>query len=210
MNKIKKKEIKAGGKEPLTAVEENAIVNKIRKNHFLDILKLLARHGYYVYSKNKEGEPTFCPSEKCMIKLMSNILDIHKKDGYLNEMYVDDNIREMTQKGFLAFQDTAVRCFPNIIFPSVWFGGYPKKYWADIQMITIAFLLNASLSDNDENGFLSQIKGFFENRFYKDREVLLDWHMNIRGLPKTQAFTLVAEELGKSASYVRDHYNEKH
>ena len=202
---MKEKTMKEKNKQIKEADDTLIIVNKIYHNQPIDILKLLARNGYYVYCKDKKGEPSFYPSEKLIIKLMSNILNIHKKDGCLNEMYIDNNVGEMRQKGFEAFQDTVTRCFPDIIFPVEWFGGYDKKYWADIQMLTLTGVLDTMLGEDGKGGFQEQIKGFFNNKFNKDRGVLLDWCIHIRGLSKTQAFTFVADEIDKSASYVRDH-----
>lgn len=180
----------------------NDLKTKIILDHCDEIFKMLARQGYYEYSKDKKGEPFYTPTETLVIKIMSGVLSIHKKDGYLNEMYVDDNEKEMRQEGFQAIMVAVFRCFPEVIFPSEWFGTYDKKKWIDIQMLVITSVLGATF------GFEDTVKGFFKNRFYKDMEILLDWYIGVKNVSKSRAFSIVASEIGKSTSYVRDHYKD--
>jgi hypothetical protein len=178
----------------------NDIKIKIIMEHCDEIFKLLARKGYYTYSKDEKGDPFYTPTEILVIKIMSEVLSIHKKDGYLNEIYVDNNEKEMVQECFPVFIDTSLRCFPGVIFPTEWFGDYNKKRWEEVQAFVIASILAATF------GLEDTIRGFFDNRYYKDMGILLDWCINIKKVPKSRAFTIVAGEIGKSTSFVRDHY----
>lgn len=201
-------------KRPLTKEEEesNALTHKIGKEHCIDVLRLLARKGYYLYEK-KDGEPNFQALPKLMIKIASEILARDRADGYIRELFVDENEYELRQEGYGIYQDFAKRCFPDIFFPDEWFGDYDKKTWAEAQMMVISNLLGMSFAelDNDDDpkkwtrGLSEMIKMFYTNHLDKDIEVLLDWQLNIVKNPKTISYTIIAGETNKSASYVRDH-----
>lgn len=181
-------------------VEFNAIRLKILEEHYDEIMRLLAREGYYEYKKDKNGKPSYGPTDMLVRKISGDIMRIHKKDGYLNEMYVDDNDDELDQEAFDANIRTSIRCFPDVIFPDEWFGSWDKKGWIDIQITVIAYVFAVTLQLKE------MVKCFFENKFYEDVDILLDWYIDVKKISKSRAYILVAGEIGKSTSYVRDHY----
>jgi len=191
---------KMSKKEEKQNKDFNNLKTKIIMDHCDEIFKLLARKGYYTYSKDEEGKPVYTPTETLVIKIMSEVLSAHKKDGYLNEIYIDNNKKEMIQECFPVFINTALKLFPEVILPNKWFGNYDKKKWEDVQAFVIANIFAATF------GLEDTIRGFFINRFYKDMGILLDWYIDVKKISKSRAFTAVASEIGKSTSYVRDHY----
>lgn len=184
--------------------KENKDFNDLKENIIMDhcdeIYKILSRKRYFDYSKDEEGEPFYTPTGLLVIKIMSEVLSVHKKDGYLNEIYLDNNKREMVQESFPVFIRTALKLFPEIIFRSEWFDTYDKKRWGEVQAFVIASMLAATFKLEEI------IRVFFDNRYYKDMEILLDWCIDIKKVSKSRAFSIVAGEIGKSTSYVRDHY----
>lgn len=180
----------------------DAIKTKIINEHSDEILKLLARKGYYEYTKDEEGKPVYIPTDMLIRKIMGGVMYVYKKDGYLNEIYVDDNEEELMQEGFHALLCAVVRCFPDVIFPDEWFGTWDKKKLVDVQINVIANVFASN--------FLPKklVKNFFKNEFHKNLQCLLDWYIDVKKVSESRAFSIVAGEIGKSTSYVRDHYND--
>jgi hypothetical protein len=191
---------KTSKKEEKRNIEFNTIKLKILEEHHNEIMRLLAREGYYEYKKDKKGKPFYDPTDMLVRKISGGIMCIHKKDGYLNEMYVDDNEEELDQEAFDANLRTVIRCFPDVIFPDEWFGTLDKKRWIDVQIVVITICFSVTFK------LKVMVKCFFEHKFYEDIEVLLDWYIDVKKVSKSRAFILVAGEIGKSSSYVRDHY----
>ena len=186
--------------------KENKDFNDLKENIIMDhcdeIFKILSRAGYLDYGKDEEGKPFYTPTELLVIKIMSEVLSVHKKDGYLNEIYIDNNKREMVQEAFPVFIRTAFKLFPEVVFPFKWFGTYDKKRWGEVQMFVIASMLAAMFKLEEI------IIGFFDNMYYKDMGILLDWYINVKKVSRSRAFSIVAGKIGKSTSYVRDHCND--
>lgn len=180
----------------------NALIEKIIDEHAEEILKLLARAGYYEYSKGEDGELFFTPTPLLIRKIAGGFMYLYKKDGYLNEIYVDNNEEELDQESFHAIMWVVVRCFPDIIFPTQWFGNWDKKEWIDVQIAVIAHVFAACFIPN------KFVKDFFNSKLYEQLPCLLDWYVNVKKVSESKAFSLVAGELCKSASYVRDHCND--